>query len=222
MAIIPLGVECKFHLSGIFSMPEISYWPKLAYFAISVLFIVWGARDMLLHKKKIIRYAFWPIAVMFFLLGLNESVKQEKGLTPVVAFSSVDNLSSRSNAQLRDQVLQLTSAMRTFENGIQSARTNRIMNRLPVSATKEQRQANWEAETQAMLDQSTNAQTEFRVRFLPEALALREEMSKRLGRLPPYQDKANIIALDYGMLAGVSPISDAANYLDGLARQLPQ
>jgi hypothetical protein len=110
--------------------------------------------------------------------------------------------------------------MRTFEGGLQTARMGELAERLPPSATEQQRQAAWNAQTAKLLTQSAEAQTQFRLQFLPEALALREAMLNRLGKFPPYAPDHRTVALDFG-LAGASPISDAAGYLEQLTRQLP-
>jgi hypothetical protein len=45
-------------------------------------------------------------------------------------------------------------------------------------------------------------------------------MTKRLNLPPPDGRDPGSIALDYGSLAGVTPVDDAADYLEKLARQL--
>jgi hypothetical protein len=226
-------------------MPGLQYWFSVAAlwlagsFVITVILGIMGIRTMIPNKIAVFLIG---MALLVMLLGWWTAAEQEEAsakrehkldqisetldlikssLPPVTAFTPVDNLSSFSNAQLRDRVLRLTAAMRTFEGGIKAAESP-VMNPLPATATETQRHADWTARTNAMLERSTQAQNEFRVRFLPEALALREEMSKRLGRMPPYPEDRKTVALNYGMLAGVSPISDAADYLEELARQMAQ
>ena len=62
---------------------------------------------------------------------------------------------------------------------------------------------------------------EFRREILSEAISLRNEMRRRLRLPPPTVRDSSAVALDFGMLAGVNPLSGAANHLEGLARQLP-
>jgi hypothetical protein len=62
-------------------------------------------------------------------------------------------------------------------------------------------------------------QNEFRCRYLPEAQALERELCKRLGR-SIIANNYRVIALREGILAGPSPVSDAADYLEEMAREL--
>jgi hypothetical protein len=135
--------------------------------------------------------------------------------------STVENISRLPNEQIRRRVADLATAMRIFEGGRRSANAAELIDRLPPSATREQRHAAWTEQTTRMLTRSAEEQTQFRIQFLPQALALREAMLNRLGIMPPYPPQPRVVALDFGMLAGVSPISDAANYLEELARRLP-
>ncbi len=135
--------------------------------------------------------------------------------------SAVQNLSHLSNNQIKQHVSTLAARMRTFEAGLKSTQMRDMAQQLPKGASQQQREADWNAKTATMFSQSAEAQSQFRSQFLPQALALREIMSKRLGILQPCPSDRKTVALDFGMLAGASPVSDAADYLEGLARQLP-
>lgn len=153
---------------------------------------------------------------------LQETLDTIKSAMPVPdTGSAVQNLSQLSNIQLRQRVSDLTARMRTFEAGIKESQMKELSSRSPANLSPEQRQTEWNAYTARMLSQSAEAQAQFRSQFLPQALALREAISTRVGILQPYSSDPKTVALDYGMLAGVSPISDAADYLESLARRLP-
>lgn len=112
--------------------------------------------------------------------------------------SAVENLTGLSGAEIKHRVAALTDRMRVFERGVLESRYGDEIGR-----------------------RSSEANYNFRHQFLPEATALRGEMARRLGITQPFATDHRTVALDYGMLAGVSPISDAAIYLETLARQLP-
>jgi hypothetical protein len=85
--------------------------------------------------------------------------------------------------------------------------------------SEEQRQAAWRAETENLLKQTNEENNEFRCRILPEALAVEREVSRRLGRQIATNNH-RVVALRHGMLAGPSPVADAADYLELMARDL--
>jgi hypothetical protein len=135
---------------------------------------------------------------------------------------SVENIAALPVAKIRDRVRAVADGMRTFEAGKRTADMRALLERQHSEGqTEEQKNAAWRAETNQMMQRSIEAQNEFRSRYMPEASALRDEMSRRLGIFPPYSPDHRTVALDYGMLAGVSPLSDAADYLEALARRLP-
>jgi len=70
------------------------------------------------------------------------------------------------------------------------------------------------------LDKHHNEKLSYFVLSLrPDALALEKEILQRLGGSPEERGK-DVSALRYSSLAGVSPITDAADYLEDLARSL--
>lgn len=136
---------------------------------------------------------------------------------------SVDNLSQLPSNEMRRRVQELVSGMRTFEAGIEAIQDRISGERFAggVTTTEEQRQAAWTESNRRDSEARQNARSEFEARFRPMALALREEMCRRLGFFPPFPPDHHAVALDYGMLAGVHPIGEAAAYLERLARGLP-
>jgi hypothetical protein len=126
-----------------------------------------------------------------------------------------------TRAELQSRVADFATALRTFETGYNNARTRELFaDGEPLPKTDEQRLKRWQAQSAKSIERLAQGQTEFRARFLPEALALREELLRRQGVFSPFkQDRATRI-LDTGTLAGPNPLSDLAAYLEGLARSL--
>lgn len=135
--------------------------------------------------------------------------------------TGLENLTRLSESEIRKRVKDLADRMRAFESNYLAQDRARFMTRTHVGMDQEARQKAWDAETRDMVSHHHAAQTEFRSRFLPEAIQLRDEMQRRLGLFAKNEAERSIVALEYGMLAGVRPIDEAAGYLEGLARKLP-
>lgn len=138
---------------------------------------------------------------------------------PLQAFpAEVENLSRLTNEQLRSKVASLAARMRVFQGGV-SADMSELFSRYPrLAGPMDPRQ---QAMSVEFSRRSSQALFEFNSSMRPEALALREVMLRRQGRFPPYAHTVQSSALDINSLAGISPISDAAEYLESIARQLP-
>jgi hypothetical protein len=125
---------------------------------------------------------------------------------PGPSSGQVHNLAPLDAAALKTRVASLTLRMRTFAAGVDSSRARLF--------------APGQMDHQKLIQHSADAQAEYRGQLWPEAIALRDEMARRVGLLKPYPSDHRSVAIDYGMLAGVSPINEAANYLEELARKL--
>jgi hypothetical protein len=225
-------------------MPQLRYWFTgsvlwlLASFALNIILALIGIRPMI--PDKIFFFLFGVVLLVMFIgwwatarEGAASAKRDEKldtlqatldlikGDLPTLDNSATKNISQLSNEQLRSRVSELAAAMRTFEAGYKDTQAQEAVPRiLPPDTPQEQRQAAWNARMSRMTSHSMAAQSQFRIQFLPQALALREALCNKLGIMPPYQ--TGRVALDVGMMAGVSPVSDAADYLESLARRLPR
>ena len=129
-----------------------------------------------------------------------------------------------SNSDLRRRTSELAQRMRVFQQGFTQA-ISRLNNKTP--GDMQERQAFYQSEEGKRLsielrELSGRYMTEADQQFRSEALALRDEMERRLGRLPPYpRDRKETVWLDTNIPAGPSPFSWTADYLEDLARQLP-
>jgi hypothetical protein len=128
-----------------------------------------------------------------------------------------------SNSSLRKRTSELTPRMRVFQEGATQAFT-RLYAKYPQDP--QQAQAFRESEAgkryaQEQYELLNRYTAEADQQFRSEALALRDEMERRLGRLPPYPRERRTLWLDTNNMAGPSPFSWAADYLEELARRLP-
>lgn len=127
-----------------------------------------------------------------------------------------------SNAELSRQAIALATEMRDFETEsrnrgweISEYEREKVSN----AATEREKNIFRRQFTNNLLRRSNEHQNQFRQRYLGKAVHLRDEMLRRVEH-PPNLDSRRLIAFD-GILAGPSPVSDAADYLDQLARNLP-
>lgn len=129
-------------------------------------------------------------------------------------------LSDLSNEILRVRAITHAKKMREFEENYKNAmRLNYGQNINYSKLTDVERHKEWQKETKKLMETSNRHLTIFRNDYLPEALGLEIELLKRLKKERPDGD-GKLVALEHGMLAGVSPASDAADYLEGMAREL--
>ena len=127
--------------------------------------------------------------------------------------------SKMTNRELRQATLDLIPKLRAFQHEIESK--DRIMSirehsRISTLPEAERSQA-FQQYSLSLISQQQNRTLEFQTRYRASAIALRDELLRRL----PEQKPLNLPALDHGMLAGVHPVGEAADYLERLAKLLP-
>jgi hypothetical protein len=130
---------------------------------------------------------------------------------------------SLSAKELSDSAIILAQKMREFERawrvqeqlGEEQLWNAQVMANTPDERLKLRNQA-----TALYIQSHANEEAAFRSQLLGQAIYLRDQLLMRLGNpaMTP-QDRIKSLAFD-GMLAGPAPISDAADYLEQLARQL--
>lgn len=143
-----------------------------------------------------------------------DAVQEEirAGVQALLPSPSLENFSSMRTADLRARVQAVADRFRALE-------VRDRVGRPDFAAIGDSAEAG-AAYIRASLAHSEAINEEYRREMLSEALSLRDEMQRRLGAPTPTGRNRDVVALDYGMLAGVNPLSTAANYLEGLARQL--
>lgn len=136
-----------------------------------------------------------------------------------IAFDGIRNW---SNSELKARTTQCILRMRVTSSNFRMQRSASIYSRRSSSqSSEEERQEEWERERNRSLEQSNEQHMVWNGGLRPIAIALRDELQRRIFGEPPYPTEHRMIALDHGMLAGPDPIGDAAVGLESLIRQLP-
>jgi uncharacterized protein YsxB (DUF464 family) len=130
---------------------------------------------------------------------------------------------AQSDEELKAQTIQLARDMRALESSYQSRVESALgFESMPPNATAAERNAAFQKGVAAEQQLMQQENLDFRNKFLARAITLRDELIANLGKTPlPNVPNYKLIAFD-GMLAGPSPISDAADYLEMLANKLPE
>lgn len=131
---------------------------------------------------------------------------------------AVTDLKAISTAALREQVAEVVDRMRALETTYSTPLSSRLGPVRQHGSAADIAEGN----DRAFRDYSAMRgwmQGEFRQRYHPLALALRDEMRRRLDEGPTEFFKRT--AIDDGSCAGSSPLHDAALALEDLARRLP-
>lgn len=132
----------------------------------------------------------------------------------------VDQLKTLPPAELREEVLQLATEMKSFEAGADREFVTTLSNPLPIPApTEAERDEALDRQSTVLMERHLLTWRAYRERFYRPARAFRDELRKRLG-IRNVSREPKIPALDEGILSGAKPITSAANYLMGLARRL--
>jgi hypothetical protein len=146
------------------------------------------------------------------------------GTPPPGPRGAADNISSLSDQELLDYTVKFAAGLRIFEANALISRQRMIRNSdAPNDASRSVR---------IMNEQFVYETTEFKNTLLQPAQALRDEIMRRLRAKGIFIDVANemtiangmkmpIIAFD-GLISGVSPIADMADFLESAVRKIPK
>jgi hypothetical protein len=127
--------------------------------------------------------------------------------------------SKMTNRELRQATVELVPKLRTFQQQVEHRDTMAVLEqhqRISGLSEPERNQA-FQQNMLATVSQSQLRNMEFQRNYRASAIALRDELLRRL----PEQRPEMLPALDYGMLAGVTPVGQVADYLERLAKLLP-
>ena len=130
----------------------------------------------------------------------------------------VVELSELPPAELREETLELAKAMKSFEAGTDREFVNTLAGALPAATDAEKDEA-LDQQSAVLMEHNLRTWRAYREQFYRPARAFRDELRKRLG-IRNVNSEPRIPALDQAVLSGARPISQAANYLAGLARRL--
>ncbi len=143
------------------------------------------------------------------LVQKNEALQ----ITAAPANLATMNLSTLSNMDLRLAVEDCAIKMREMEREFKNETNGGTF--FFARNTDE-----FETYTQKLIDQSNDQRHRWQSQLMPTAVGLRDELLKRLKKEEQSSHSLARVAFN-GMLAGVSPLNEAALYLERLARELP-
>ncbi len=144
---------------------------------------------------------------------VNDLLARLSADTQPISVAVAADLRGLSSAQLRQKVDDIAQRMRGMEQSFSTARHSVLHG--PVQGDRN-------AYTAQLIAQSDQQTQQWRAEGQPVAVALWKELLRRIYGAPPYpSDYRADVALEYGMLSGVAPLSNAALVLEELARQLP-
>jgi len=126
-------------------------------------------------------------------------------------------LSHLTDAELKSKTLDFVEEIRSFESDYQKSRDETMAELADFSSEESLSGALQDVKDSYERRQETFS-SDFRNKYRPEAVAVRHEISKRLG-ISESSDNFNP-ALDSGMLVGINPVTDAADLIEGLVKKL--
>jgi hypothetical protein len=131
-----------------------------------------------------------------------------------------------TNKQLSVAAISLAKRMRNFESKYKQDYSIAFDKwRMSNTLTEEQKNVRWSEQNRELDKLREVFEIEFKNSMLGEAVYLRDELQKRLSKKAQEEAKSSeymplqLLAFD-GILAGPSPVADAANYLERLSRKL--
>jgi hypothetical protein len=167
-----------------------------------------------------ILYLWWNAAMQDFRLQrTDETLADVVGKIPHATSvapspTALQNLRQLPSDEIRRRTHDVAQRMRAMEAAFHDARHKVLFgNRGDVNDRSRQ-----------IMGQSEEQATRWRSDLMSEAVALWDELRRRIYGAPPYppsKDGLAEVALEYGMLAGVTPLGSAATALEQLARDLP-
>lgn len=126
-------------------------------------------------------------------------------------------LSHLTDTELKSKTLDFVEEIRSFETDYQNDR-DEIATELAEFTNKESLKDALQNVEDTYEQRQTAFASEFKNKYRPEAVAVRHEISKRLGISEPYDNFSP--ALDNGMLVGANPVTDAADIIEELVKKL--
>ena len=203
--------------------------------AISALNILWHGHGVLRYSPPALRFT--AVAVTCYLLttvaeflwllatGPRFTGFESPNRTPATGeFDSIDPIADELRtlppSELREEVIQLATEMKSFEAGTDREFVTTLSSP-PAAATltEAERDEALDRESAKLMERTLLTRRAYRERFYRPARAFRDELRKRLG-IRNVSREPKIPALDAGILSGARPITHAANYLVALARRL--
>jgi hypothetical protein len=200
--------------------------------ALSALNVLWRGHGILRNSPTFARlvvvflgsYVLMTVAEFVWLVYKGpkftgfESPTAAKSAAPDAADALVLELSGLEPAELREETLELANAMKSFEAGTDREFVNTLVVAIPAASEAEKDEV-LDKQSAVLMEHNLQTWRAYREQFYRPARAFRDELRKRLG-IRNVNNEPRIPALDQAVLTGAKPITQAANYLAGLARRL--
>src|SRR4051812_49015977 len=203
--------------------------------AVSALNLLWRGHGIFRSAPAAARFLIlilvtWAITTVgeflwFLLTGPRftgfESPTADRNVVPVESADPLAvELSSLPPAALRDETLELAKEMKSFEAGTDREFVNTLAPAQSLTAvTESERDEALDKQSAELFQHSLRTWRTYRDRFYRPARMFRDELRKRLG-IRNLNSEPRIPALEKAELTGAKPITQAADYLAGLARRL--
>lgn len=136
---------------------------------------------------------------------------------PMEVPAHLQDLTRLSNRQIKALIEATSIKLREFQERINGEKRNVYSALADASQSPEEQLEKFQARVENASTQSDQQQGDFLKNYRPQALALRDEMARRLPNVPGYYPKA----LDRGTLLGPQPVEEVATELERLSRLLP-
>lgn len=130
------------------------------------------------------------------------------------------DFAGRSNAALKELAFQVGRELRAFEAGY-FGEGARIRGQADASQSEGGRDYHRQVVGAEYIEHKRRADADWRVRLHPRAQAVRHELRRRLGEFSTRSGDHRASAIEDGSLAGNRALTEAAVYLEDLARRLP-
>ena len=147
--------------------------------------------------------------------GLEDETEEESSALAVEADET--GLSHLSDAELKSKTLDFLDDLRRFEVDYQLARDS-AATELMGAATGETSKEDLLNLQNASEQRQADFSSEFMNKYKPEAMSVRQEISKRLGISDPSDNFSP--ALDNAILVGANPVADTADVIEELLNRL--
>ena len=132
-----------------------------------------------------------------------------------------DGIHGWSNSELKARTTQCILRMRVTASNFRMQRTGYYGLRSSITIRRGVSDEEWKKEIDSSRAQSDEQHAIWSGGLRPIAVALMEELQRRIFGEAPYPTDRRMMAIESGMLAGVDPIGEAAVGLESLIRQLP-
>ena len=223
------------------SVAAMFFWAGIIVFVVTIFMVI----SLSVREQERRHKAMWPIltmaaGVLIFGVGAagffwpssvlsgeaSKAPEQQQHPMPGSPDQAIPNRTDRfgdlavlPNKELRRLTSQFANEMRVFEENLKTWDVD--MPTYPSGATQEQKNTIWAEHSKRILSQTLSKITQFRNTIYLDMMALHQELTRRLQQRGILLPRPQVMPALKGELAGPHPIADVADFLEGMARKLP-